>query len=366
MPLYGKGRKGILVVGEAPGAEEDEKGIPFIGKSGRYIRAAFEQAGVDFKRDCWVTNANICRPQDNTTPKDAMVLACRPHLLRVIREVKPTVIVLVGTNATNSLISWLWKESIGPLARWVGWQIPSQLLNAWVCPVYHPSFLHRQHNEMMDSQFNEHISNAVDLADKRPWKEVPNWTSRLKVCLDPDEAVPLIRQITESADLPAAADYETNALKPEYDGAKILSCALVNRDVAVSFPWHGNAIKATSRFWKSDVPKIAAKLGFEDRWTRKMLGHGVRRWYWDTVLAAHVLDCRQGITSVKFQSFVHLGVGEYNDHIAPFLEASEGSAINLAETEIEPRQLYRYGGEDSLYEYYLALKQIKLMNGRVE
>ena len=114
-----------------------------------------------------------------------------------------------------------------------------------------------------------------------------------------------------------------------------------------------------SEFWLSTVPKIASNLKFEERWTRHKLGHGIRRWCWDTMLAAHVLDCRPGITSVKFQAFVLLGVGEYNDHIAPFFETVRGRCLNDAELEISLEHLLQYGGEDALYEEMVARAQWK-------
>src|SRR5262245_43419820 len=68
MEVYGKGKNGILIVGEAPGANEDEQGIPFVGKAGRYLRGILHGLDVNMRNDCWLTNSLICRPPNNATP----------------------------------------------------------------------------------------------------------------------------------------------------------------------------------------------------------------------------------------------------------------------------------------------------------
>ena len=364
MPVYGKGQKGVMLVGEAPGEQEDDRGIPFIGKAGQRLRASLQSIGIDIKQDCWVTNACICRPPGNKTPDDVKVDSCRPNLLRAIEELQPKVIVLLGGSACRSLISYSWKENPGPILRWTGFQIPSQRPNAWICPTYHPSYLMRQNSELMDRSFDKHLEAAFQLED-RPWKQVPEWASQVEILLDTKQAVRRIRDFVKAKHT-TAVDYEANALKPEYTGFKILSCALSSRKLGtISFLWNEETATAMSDFWfDPKIPKEASNLKYEDRLTRFYYGRRPRGWFWDTMLAAHHLDCRRGITSVKFQAYVLLGVGGYNDHIEPFLQSSKGKKINEAELEIEPSQLLQYGGEDALYEDLVAIEQVKKMRER--
>ena len=81
------------------------------------------------------------------------------------------------------------------------------------------------------------------------------------------------------------------------------------------------------------------------------------------MLAAHVLDNRPGITSLKFQAFVLLGQENYNSHIKPFLKAKKGSKFNRIH-ELDLNDLLLYGGLDSYLEYWVAMKQIKLLEKR--
>ncbi len=366
MPLYGYGEKKILVVGEAPGETEDLKNKPFVGKAGQRLRNALDSLGIDLKRDCWTTNALICRPPDNKIDKpDLRVAYCRPNLIKVITDNKPRVIILLGGVAVSSLIRWLWKDKTGPVTTWVGWQIPSQQLNAWVCPTYHPSYVERMKNKVLDWNFVEHLKKAVGLAQARPWKKVPDWPSRVEVITDDKEAAEKVYEIIKQKE-PTAADYETNFLKTEYAGAKILSCALsvMGSEKAISFPFQGKVIKVLGEFWFSRVPKIASNIKYEDRATRWYYGKWVKNWYLDTMLMAHFLDCRNGVTGLKFQIFVRKGVGAYSDHIEPLFKNAVGRKVNDAEFRIDQRQLLQYGGEDALYEGMVGEDQLKEMKLR--
>ncbi len=364
LPLYGRGKKKILIVGEMPSGTDDEKGRHFSGKTGERLRAELADLGVDLKDDCWTTTALICHA-DFRDVKPPMVEYCRPNLLKVLNDCKPRVVILLGQMAVSSLIKWLWKDNVGPLDRWLGWTIPSQQINAWVCPTYSPSYVEREDDRMVDWWFRDHLKAAVGKARARPWKSVPDYASGVTVITDPDEAAESIWEIIK-AKQPTAVDYEANALKTEYDGFKILSCSLsiVGSNKAISFPFHGKAIKSLGEFWKSKLPKIASNMKYEDRVTKWYYGFWPRGWHLDTMLMAHFLNCRPHITSIKFQIFVRRGVGAYNDHIEPLLRSAEGRRLNDAEFTIDTRQLLQYGGEDSLYEGMVAIDQLKELKQR--
>src|SRR5437879_5510271 len=71
MPPSGKGRKRILICSEAPGRNEDEQGIHFVGKAGQFLEECLEECEINFRKDCWITNAIICRPPKNKLPPNA-------------------------------------------------------------------------------------------------------------------------------------------------------------------------------------------------------------------------------------------------------------------------------------------------------
>lgn len=89
------------------------------------------------------------------------------------------------------------------------------------------------------------------------------------------------------------------------------------------------------------------------------MGFPVKNWVWDTMLAAHVIDQRSGITGLKFQAFAALGVSDYESHIKPFLK-SDGNKLNRIK-EIDKNDLLIYNGLDAYFEFLLAQKQMKIL-----
>lgn len=94
----------IMIIGEAPGGEEDKKGWPFIGDSGRLLRSMVHGVGLDWE-DLYVTNVVSCRPPQNRDPTAKEKEACASRLHDIIYIVDPLVIVTVGKYALNALVS---------------------------------------------------------------------------------------------------------------------------------------------------------------------------------------------------------------------------------------------------------------------
>jgi len=364
MPATGKGRKNILVVAEAPGENEDRKNTQLIGRAGKLLRRFLKPMNIDLDIDCTKTNAVICRRRDNKKPEDYMVEACRPNLMKTIKECDPNVIFLLGEVACKSLLSEIWKDSVGKISRWGGYCIPCRELNAWIVPTFHPSYILRMgDNKMLNRIFKKHLRLGVSKAESKPWKEVPDYKKQIEIITRPSQAVMILREMIEKGGA-VAPDYETNCLKPDGEGTEIISCAVCWRGRrTISYPWQGEAIDATGELMQSSMPKIAANLKFEDRWTRVKFGHRVRNWYWDTMVAAHVLDNTPETTNLSFQAFVYLGQENYDSHIKPFLKSKKGSRFNRIK-ELDLNDLLLYNGLDSRSEYWVAQAQMRIMAKR--
>ena len=293
-----------------------------------------------------------------------MIEACRPNLMKTIKECDPNVIFLLGEVACKSLLLEIWKDDIGRISRWGGYCIPCREPNAWIVPTFHPSYILRMGDDkILNRIFRKHLRLGVSKAENKPWKEVPDYKKQIEIVTRPSQAAKILREMIEKGGA-VAPDYETNCLKPDGEGTEIVSCAVCWRGRrTIAYPWQGKAIDATGELMKSSMPKIAANLKFEDRWTRAKFGHKVRNWYWDTMVAAHVLDNTSETTNLNFQAFVHLGQENYDTHIKPFKKAKKGSRFNRMQ-ELDLNDLLLYNGLDSYLEYWVAMKQIKLMEKR--
>jgi len=125
----------LMFVGEAPGADEDIQGEPFVGRAGQLLTRIIE--AIDLKRqDVYIANVIKCRPPQNRNPEPDEVERCEPFLFRQIETIKPKVIVALGKFAAQSLL-----KTTEPITRLRGREY--RYRDAILMPTYHPAFLLR-------------------------------------------------------------------------------------------------------------------------------------------------------------------------------------------------------------------------------
>lgn len=122
----------VMIIGEAPGADEDEKGIPFIGRSGKLLTQMLYEIGLDREKNLYITNTIKCRPPENRNPKPEETSACKGYLDRQIELHNPIIILLVG----NFALKYFFKKSEG-ISKVHGDFI--ELDGRIAFPVYHPA-----------------------------------------------------------------------------------------------------------------------------------------------------------------------------------------------------------------------------------
>lgn len=357
MPHSGEGQRKVLIVAEAPGADEDKRNTQLIGEAGQKLRSMLRKIGVRLDRDCWKTNACICRPPKNRTPTDKELEACRPFLIKTIEEVKPNVIILLGGVAVDTLLGAIWGEATESLARWVGEQIPCRTLNAWICPTYHPSYLLRAKNPAAERLTLKHLKRAFS-HKRRPYKKVIDLRKRVILERNPKHVAKWLLRDAHCGHF-MTFDYETNMLKPDSDKAEIVTCSVTFDGMKVmAFPWLGEARDAMLQMLQSKWKKVAANIKFEDRWTREVEETKVKMWYWDTVLAAHQFNYQPGASGTKFQAFVKLGLPIYDTKLENMLKAKSSNEPNRIR-EVDLDDVLMYNGLDSLVEHRVAIKQLE-------
>jgi DNA polymerase len=125
----------LMFVGEAPGADEDAQGIPFVGRAGQLLTKMIEAMG--FKRDdVYIANVLKCRPPGNRNPEPDEIATCQPFLFRQIASIEPKVIIALGAFAAKTLL-----ETQDPISRLRGRVY--EFRGAKLIPTFHPSFLLR-------------------------------------------------------------------------------------------------------------------------------------------------------------------------------------------------------------------------------
>jgi DNA polymerase len=127
-----------LVIGEAPGAEEDRQGKPFVGAAGKLLDSMLQAIDLSRDRNVFIANMLKCRPPHNRDPRPGEVDACLPYLMRQVAAIKPKLILAVGRIAAQNLLA-----TAAPLARLRGRVHRFGPLSTPLIVTYHPAYLLR-------------------------------------------------------------------------------------------------------------------------------------------------------------------------------------------------------------------------------
>jgi len=136
--IFGEGfsHAEVMIIGEAPGRDEDLGGRPFIGRSGQLLDKILEACGFTREGHVYISNIVKCRPPGNRDPEINEREACFPYLLKQIEIIDPTILVLLGATALKSLMGQDMRIT-RERGNWLEWN------GKLVMPVYHPSALLR-------------------------------------------------------------------------------------------------------------------------------------------------------------------------------------------------------------------------------
>lgn len=167
VPGVGSRSAGLMLIGEAPGAEEDRRGEPFVGRAGQLLDEMLRAIGLE-RAQVYITNILKSRPPRNRDPQPGEVAACEPYLRRQIELLQPALIVALGRISAQNLL-----RSNLPLGRLRGEWHAYGPLETPLLATYHPAYLLR------------------NPADKRKaWHDLKQIRSRLRQAADVAEAAP--------------------------------------------------------------------------------------------------------------------------------------------------------------------------------
>jgi len=128
----------LVFIGEGPGADEDQQGIPFVGRAGKLLTQMIEAMGLQ-RKDVYICNVVKCRPPENRAPEPDEVATCSPYLLRQIDVIRPKVIVCLGAVAAKTLLQT--ARGISQFrGEWLEWR------GHKLMATYHPAYLLRNPN----------------------------------------------------------------------------------------------------------------------------------------------------------------------------------------------------------------------------
>ena len=330
----------VMVIGEAPGAQEDRRGVPFVGDSGRILRAELQRN--DLIEDTYITNLVKCRPPNNRTPTAAEIKACRHYLDDEIAELNPAYVVTAGVPATKTLF-----RGRAQINKFHGEVIENPKVGYVGMPIFHPAYTLRDPSKLPG--LKDDIARLARLIESGLRKETVNWSVVRKGNLDT-----FLKEFKEASEF--AFDCETSGLFPFDVEKRITAVGIAFAHKTWVIPGlmhpdyqrfshspfaHGDALGKLMRLLfaiahRNKTRTYAQNGKFDNKWFRSMFG-GSFRLTFDVMLAHHVLDenLAHDLTSM---CRTHLDEPEYDIPLAEKQGKSE-----------KPTRNYKYCAQDAAY-----------------
>jgi DNA polymerase-1 len=299
------------------------------GRGVRLLEAYLQDVGIDLYEDCIVSHVVQCQVKTITNTD---ITNCQQNVISEIKKYKPKIVILLGAMAVKSVIGYNHKKALGGVDKWRGWIIPDQDLQCFVAPIYHPTYLgERKGFKEVETIFKNDLKRISETLQK----DFPDYSDLQQGCeiiYDEQQAVKELKRIQKRVKK-IAIDYETTGIKPHAEGHYISMMAIAvsgERSICIYDPGRPVILKEIKKVLTApDIAKIAQNMKFEHIWTKEIFGFEVVNWYWDTMLASHVLDNRDGVTGLKFQTYAHFGIPDYDSHISKYLKSKDGKANGI-------------------------------------
>jgi len=307
----------VLIIGEAPGEEEDRLGIPFVGKSGQYLRGLIPREWQD---KFYITNMARCRPPGNRTPSEQEVYSCTTGFLEPdLIKLRPHAILALGDVAASFFVQ---DKSI---SRIRGLHTTIQLADGtptWFSSTFHPSYVMRSGRDIRENDKKVNVVEPLFKTDiAKFFARVPFFAENPPPLYTPpkgkilypksaEEALNLFFQLKE----PFGYDIETTKLKPYERDAAIATAAFSDGDLTFAMPvdWPGMlnkwGIEAFKTMLRSKRRWIAHNAAFELLWTWSVTGtHDLL--YEDTMVLGRIHQQRSmKLLDLETVTLLHLGV----------------------------------------------------------
>lgn len=391
--LLGEGKKKIMIVLDRVTKREDTTGELYEDSQAQYLFSLFDSLGVH-PEDVWVTHAVQCYQPDNEAKKidvsPQSIAGCHYRLMADIKRLKPEKIFVAGPIAMKTLYHnrHSGRFSFARYDQFVGFTIPDQELEALVVPIYSPydavAELERRKSNLLKykpgSTFHTDLwrdnyltqTDSFRLYDKFLRNHIAkglltSWEKHTipetQILSTPEEIQAVLRKLLNSDEF--GFDIETTGLKPYREGHEIVTWGFSdgNQVWAFEHPQDERTRRLLTRVMTSDAKKYGWNIQYENIWIKHFLGVWVKNWHYDGMVGSHILDNRSGITSLKFQTFVELGIAGYDSEIDPFLEAPKKGGNEFNNIKKAPRdRLLRYNGEDAYNTIVIGRRQKKTID----
>jgi uracil-DNA glycosylase family 4 len=361
----------LMIVGEAPGEQEDDLNRPFVGQAGEYLRddllvpAGIPESKVRF------TNAVRCHPKQNKTPSAGAIRKCRQYLEAEIRRINPIVIVGMGNVPLASLLHFFYSKGVedgaskkteakvGGITKWQGKTIWLQEFQCWFIPTFHPSYCMR--NERGGSLYStnkviEDLSKAWGLANKPR----PNYRMPIAEIVDsPEHALTVIDEMKENKVF--AFDIETGGKGRAIDKYVLGASFCCSEDRGYYIRWKTlKDPKVYCEFISLVNNKLYTKVMHNGAYELRIFKFNdipISDNYYDTMMAVHLLD-ENFYKGLKPNAWVMTRFGGYDVELEKY--KSENKIVEDY-SKIPDDMLTEYGAYDAIATWIIYNKTKKAL-----
>ena len=354
--VNGRGPKDarIVVVGSAPNASDDRRGMPFAGPAGTTLENWFEMAGIDAERSVYYTGAVRCRPPKKSDDKDREpneeeIRNCNDFLLDEIEEIDPDIIIPAGATALKALYDG--GSRVTQLRGTVLW---NDELGKKMLPILHPSAAF--HTWSIEEWAIADLNKAkieMESPDENPLEATVDYS----VCLDVESVEVLVDELLEADCF--AFDTETTSL--DWQTGKVLCIGFSAEEgtgvvVPIVGQWltdiwsaadYKRVIAALTRLFASDVPKIGQNGKFDVLYLKYGLGIEVKNYAFDTMLAYHLFHEEGQGLSLSALRGLFTTMGDYDSSMAEW-------KTHMADCPTD--QLWKYQAGDADCTFRVAMR----------
>lgn len=335
----------IMLIGEAPGEQEDKQKEPFVGAAGKRLDIILKEARLD-RKNLRIDNIVKCRPPNNRDPEPEEIKACFPYLEEEIRKVKPKIIVPLGGIALQVI------QGLEGSTSWAGTKHWSEKYNCWIMPTFHPAYICRRLG--LQGVMIDHLKNVVEWLKNPVEPKPPKY-----VIIDTIEKAKTLFDKLNSVD---AFSFDTETSGLDFWKDKILCCSFSWKErTGVVLPILQQYCK---EFWKpeekewiidqlkkvleSNIGKIGQNLSFDIQFL-KSNRIKLNNFVFDTMLAHHLLDENvgregHGLDTMVLRYFPDMG--KYDEELSKYLPNK-----NTSYAVIPNEVLWKYSAADADAEF---------------
>ena len=360
-PLYGKKpvssvgptNAELMIVGEAPGVDEEKYGTPFVGRSGQLLTSLLQKVGID-RSKCFITNVVVCRPTDNKgnndTPSSDMIKACGERLDHELAKVKPKIVLLLGNIAIKRFLGnrYNLQNSEG---------VPFKQNGTIFVPTYHPAALLRDPSKTKIVE--QTLKRVVEWFKTDPHE----WSfESYKILFDKNEIIRCINLLEQKPLW--CCDIETSDILYE---SVIYTIAFSSGDLTFGFPirrpdgslyWSESdltqIVDNLKRLFSNESKKVFHNAMFDLMYLKKELGIECKNLYGDTLVIAYLLDEKARKYGLKSIIWKYLGKGGYESNYSALADEDRPGGVDTT-------VVLKYNCADAHATYLLYQEMIKML-----